>query len=78
MTPRVAARFALLTFSIAVVLALGEQVFRGLSRYSIFRVMSGEIYFRGGGLPWLGLLASAAVSAAMLYAAARNIARQDF
>ena len=40
--------------------------------------MSGETYFRGGGLPWLGLLASAAVSAAMLYAAASNIARQDF
>ncbi len=48
------------------------------SRYSLFRVMSGETYFRGGGLPWLGLLASAAVSAAMLYAATRNIARQDF
>jgi hypothetical protein len=29
-------------------------------------------------LPWLGLIASAAVSAAMVYAAARNIARQDF
>ena len=40
--------------------------------------MSAEVYFRGGGLPWLGLLASAAVSAAMLYGAARNIARQDF
>jgi hypothetical protein len=40
--------------------------------------MSVEIYFRGGGLPWLGLFASAAASAAMLYAAARNLARQDF
>jgi len=29
-------------------------------------------------LPWLGLFASAAVSAAMLYVAARNISRQDF
>lgn len=60
------------------VLALCEQVFRDLSRYSLFRVMSAEVYFRGGGLPLLGLLATAAVSAAMLYAAARNIARQDF
>lgn len=59
-------------------LALSEQVFRDLSRYSVFRVMSAEVYSRGGGLPWLGLLASAAVSAAMLYAATRNIARQDF
>ena len=40
--------------------------------------MDGEIYFRGGGLPWLGLLASAAVSAALLFAASRNLARQDF
>jgi len=29
-------------------------------------------------LPWLGLLASAVVSAAMLFAASRNLARQDF
>jgi hypothetical protein len=29
--------------------------------------MDGEMYFRGDGLPWLGLLVSAAVSAAMLY-----------
>jgi hypothetical protein len=40
--------------------------------------MSGEIYFRDGRLPWLGLLASAAASAAMLYAATKSIARQDF
>ena len=33
---------------------------RQLSRYSLFRIMSAESYFRGGGLPWLGLLASAA------------------
>ena len=68
----------LIVLCVAVVLALVEQFFRDLSRYSLFRVMSGEAYFRGGGLPWLGLLASAAVSAAMLYAATRNIARQDF
>jgi hypothetical protein len=40
--------------------------------------MTGEVYFRGGGLPWLGLLVSVAVSAALLYAATMNIARQDF
>lgn len=62
----------------AAILALLEQVFRDLSRYSLFRVMSADVYFRGGGLPWLGLFASAAVSVAMLYAATRNIARQDF
>ena len=46
--------------------------------YSVFGVMSGETYFRGGGLPWLGLAASAAASAAMLYGAVLNIARRDF
>ena len=40
--------------------------------------MDGETYFRDGGLPWLGLLASAAASAAMLFAASRKLARQDF
>ena len=68
----------LIVLCVATLLALFEQVFRDLSRYSLFRVMSAEIYFRGGGLPWQGLLASAAASAAMLYGAAINIARRDF
>ncbi len=68
----------LIVLCAGAVLALCEPVFPGLSRYSLFRVMSAEVYFRGGGLPWLGLFASAAMSVAMLYAATRNIARQDF
>ena len=52
--------------------SLVRQVVGGLSRDSLFGVMSAETYFRGGGLPWLGLLVSAAVSAAMLYAAAET------
>jgi ABC-2 type transport system permease protein len=68
----------LILLCVATVLALFEHVFRDMSRYSLFGVMSAEVYFRGGGLPWLGLLASAALSVAMLYAASRNIARQDF
>src|SRR2546428_635138 len=59
-------------------LSLRALVSPELSRYSIFRVMSGEDYFRGRGLLWLGLLASAAVSVARLYVAAKNVARQDF
>jgi hypothetical protein len=62
----------------AGVLAILEQLFRGLSRCSVFRVMSAETYFRGNGLPWLGLLVSAAVSLSMLLLASRNIARRDF
>ena len=40
--------------------------------------MSGERYFRGGGLPWPGLFVSVALSAAMLYGAVVNLARRDF
>lgn len=62
----------------AIALGLIEQVVPEASRFSVFSVMSAERYFRGGGLPWLGLIASAAVSVALLYGAARNVARQDF
>jgi hypothetical protein len=61
-----------------MVLAFGEQVARDVSGVGLFRVMSAEAYFRTGRLPWVGLLASAAVSVAVLYAAALNIARRDF
>lgn len=71
-------RPALIVCFAAGVLALCEPFVPALSRYSIFRVMNGETYFRGRGLPWLGLLTSAGVSMATLYAAIRNIARQDF
>jgi ABC-2 type transport system permease protein len=68
----------LVACTVGVVLSLGEQFVGDLSPFGIFHLMSGEAYFRRGGLPWLELLASAALSMAMLYAATRNIARQDF
>jgi len=71
-------RPALIVCFVAIALAICEPFVPALSRHSIFSVMNGEVYFRRGGVPWLGLLASAAVSAAMLYAAIRNVARQDF
>jgi ABC-type transport system involved in multi-copper enzyme maturation permease subunit len=71
-------RPALLACLVAVCLAVSAEVVRELWRYSILRVMTAETYFRDGRVPWLGLIASAALSAAMLYAAARNISRQDF
>ena len=42
--------------AVAVVLATVGQAFRDVSRYGVFGVMSGEVYFRTGALPWLGLL----------------------
>ena len=68
----------LIVLCVATVLGLFDLALRDVSRYSVFAVMSAESYFRGGGLPWLGLLASTALSAAMLYGAAVNIARRDF
>ena len=68
----------LVALSVAVALALSEQVFRELSPYGIFGVMTGETYFRTGSLPWPGLFASAAVSSALMYVAAFNVAHRDF
>ena len=68
----------LMVCGLAAALGVLEPFFGDLSRYSLFGLMDGETYFRGSGLPWLGLLASAVVSAAMLFAASRNLARQDF
>lgn len=62
----------------AAALGIAEPFFGELSRDSLFGVMNGETYFRDGHLPWLGLLASAAASGALLLAASRNLARQDF
>ena len=63
---------------VAGIVSLLGLVVPGFSRYGPFGVMSGDLYFRGGGLPWLGLIASAAASAAMLYGSVINIARRDF
>jgi ABC-type transport system involved in multi-copper enzyme maturation permease subunit len=68
----------LLACFVALALAASEATIQGFSRFGIFHVMSGEVYFRSGQLPWLGLLASTALSAALLYGATRNLARQDF
>jgi ABC-2 type transport system permease protein len=71
-------RPALIVCCVASVIGLAEPFIGWVSRYSLFGIMTGESYFRGDGVPWLGLLASAAVSAAMLFAASSNLARQDF
>jgi hypothetical protein len=71
-------RPALIVCVVAAALGIVEPFFGAVARYSLFGIMDGETYFRGNGLPWLGLLASAAASAGMLFAASRNLARQDF
>ena len=68
----------LIALFVAGVLNVCEQAFRGLSRYAIFGLMNGEIYFRTGSLPLAGLLVSAVASVAMLYGATVRTARRDF
>jgi hypothetical protein len=52
--------------------------FLDMTRFGLSEIVSAESYFRGGGVPWLGLLAIAAASAAMLCGAVANISRRDF
>ena len=68
----------LLSLAAAVALASVEQVFHDRSIHGIFGLMSGDTYFRTGTLPWLGLVSSAAASAAMLWLATISINRRDF
>jgi hypothetical protein len=68
----------LIALGVAIVIGLCEQVPVDLARYGIFHVMSGEVYFRTGVLPWIGLFATATLSAALLYGAAAITARRDF
>jgi ABC-type transport system involved in multi-copper enzyme maturation permease subunit len=67
----------LIALLVAVVLGLLDMV-PALAPFGVFRVMSADSYFRGDGLPWPGLVASATAAALLLFAAVRNIARQDF
>jgi hypothetical protein len=67
----------LIALALAFALALFEQLSRSPA-IGVFQVMSAEAYFRGGNLPWAGLLATAALSAVLYYGAALNFARRDF
>jgi hypothetical protein len=68
----------MLTAAAAIILALGEQLVSDMLPFGIYRVMSAESYFRQGAVPWLGLAACVAVSAALLYGAAINVERRDY
>jgi len=65
----------LIAFAIVCVVGYLEMT---LQSNGLFRVMAGRRYFESGSLPWIGLSSSAAVSVALLYGAAMNVARKDF
>lgn len=64
--------------AIAFGLSVASLFSQSLARYSVYRVMSGESYFRAGVPPWAGLAVCLALSAAMLFAALRVLERRDF
>jgi ABC-type transport system involved in multi-copper enzyme maturation permease subunit len=68
----------LFALSIAIVLAVCEQLVVGLGAYSVFGTMTGETYFRSGQLPWVGLVVSIVAAAGLMSVAAANTARRDF
>lgn len=71
-------RPAIIAIAIYYGLSFVEQAAGAPERFSALALMTAESYFRGGQLPWLGLMASAGVSVAMLYGSVLNIERRDF
>jgi len=73
-------QWIVLTIGIAVVFAMffPLRIAGEFPWWNVYHVMSGETYFRYGKIPWLGLLASLAVSASMIIAAVRIYERRDF
>lgn len=67
----------LLVIGIAVVLAAIEKAVAPPG-IGIFDVMGAQSYFRTGHVPWMGLLATAAVAAALIYAAIAEMEHHDF
>jgi hypothetical protein len=67
----------LIALGLAILIGIADQFFQ-LPFIGVFRVMSGESWFRDGRLPWLGLLGSVAASALIYYGALLNLTRRDF
>jgi hypothetical protein len=59
-----------------VVLKMTESAFP--AGYGAFGAMSGRTYYYGGTVPWVTLIVAAALTLALLYAAAARLARRDF
>jgi hypothetical protein len=67
----------LIALGLAIVIGIADQIFQ-VPFIGIFRVMSGESWFRSGQLPWIGLIGSVLVSASIYYGALLNLTRRDF
>ena len=71
-------RPVLIAVGLAGLIGLGELFLRDTLSWGIFRMMSAETYQNTGALPWLSLLACAAGSAGLIYAAILSLERRDF
>lgn len=64
---------------IAFFIACGAALLQAVSpELGLFRLMSGDTYFRTGALPWMGFLTTAVLASALLYSAAETLERRDF
>ena len=63
-----------IAFGLSIVSLFSKRV----AEYSVFKVMSGESYFRDGALPWAGLAACLALAVLMFFLALRVLERRDF
>jgi hypothetical protein len=70
-------RPVMIAVAIAIAVAIVDQL-SPVSLFGVFRVMSGERWFREARMPWAGLIAIAAATATIYYGALRNLARRDF
>src|SRR5688572_15387469 len=70
-------RPVLIACIVAAVLGMLESI-PAIAPYGIFHTMNGETHYRQAGLPWIGLLVSASISAALLRTAAVNLAQRAF
>ena len=65
----------LIAMFIACLAAIAQFV---VPQVGLFKVMSGETYFRTGALPWMGFLTTAVLASALLYSTAETLERRDF
>jgi hypothetical protein len=65
------------TLGIAIAVGLAEYVTH-FPFLGVFHVMTGEAWFRGRGLPWIGILALGAAAALLHLVAVWNFRRRDF
>jgi ABC-type transport system involved in multi-copper enzyme maturation permease subunit len=68
----------LLVLCLTVLMMFVRQIAGGPETPSLLALVTGESYFLGNGMPLLGLLLTAVLSAGMLFAAGVSIDRRDF